>query len=115
MPGFLDRMSQFWSELKDRNVIRSTTVYVALVFGLLELIDIISAPLHLPGWLLTVFIFLFISGFPVVILVSWFFCFTPEGIRRYNHPRPKMLTDLREDEHGCDLPEVGFASGGELI
>ncbi|RLD69433.1 MAG: hypothetical protein DRI98_10565 [Bacteroidetes bacterium] len=97
MAGFPDRMSQFWKELKDRNVIRSTTVYVAVVFGLLELIDIISGPLHLPGWVLTVFIFLFIAGFPIIILVSWIFCFAPEGIKRYK-TQPTEIGSVSTDE-----------------
>jgi len=98
MAGFPDRMSKFWKELKDRKVIRSTTVYVAVVFGLLELIDIISGPLHLPGWVLTVFIFLFITGFPVIILVTWFFFFTPDGIRRYKYLHPGSFSEISNDE-----------------
>jgi tetratricopeptide (TPR) repeat protein len=101
MPTNSNKLSQFWQELKDRKVIRSTTVYVAMVFGMLELIDIISSPLHFPGWVLTVFIFLFITGLPVTILVSWFFYFTPEGIRRY--------------EPGHAMAEIESASTDELI
>ena len=41
--------SRIWQELKNRIVIRFVTVYVAVDFWFLELIDIISGPLHIPG------------------------------------------------------------------
>ena len=100
MSGFQDKTSKFWKELKDRRVLRSTTVYVAAVFGLLEMIDIISSPLHLPDWVLTVCIFLFIAGLPLTIVVSWLFYFSPEGIRRYGRP---------------GLPDPGFIKADDLI
>ncbi len=115
MAGFPDGMSLFWKELKNRNVIRSTTVYVAVAFGLLELIDIISSPLHLPGWVLTVFIFLFVFGFPVIILLFWFFCFSPEGIRRYNSRRTEMLRDIIEDTPEHVIPKIDSPASQELI
>lgn len=40
-------MGRLWQELKARNVIRICTLYVAIAFGLLELIDIVSGPLNL--------------------------------------------------------------------
>ena len=102
-------------ELKDRRVIRSTTVYVAVVFGLLELIDIITGPLHLPGWVLMVFIFLVIIGFPVIIMVSWIFCFTPEGIRRYKSLDWKTVSKTQKDASLNALPDNGSARADESI
>jgi len=115
MPGFADKMSHFWNELKDRRVIRSTTIYVAVAFGLLELIDIITGPLHLPGWVLMGFIFLFILGFPVTIMVSWIFCFTPEGIRRYKKLDWKAFSETQKDASLNALPDIGSARADESI
>lgn len=112
MSGLPGGMSQLWKELKDRNVIRSTTVYVAVVFGLLELIDIISGPLHLPGWVLTVFIFLFIIGFPITVMISWIFCFTANGIRSYRSLYAVSINKLNKKASREELSEIGPAAGG---
>lgn len=106
MPDSHYRQTKLWQELKDRRVIRTTTVYVAVAFGLLELIDIISGPLNFPGWVLTVFIFISAIGFPVTTLFSWLFYFTPDGIKRYQNHHAIYLPETTEDNEGMLLFEV---------
>jgi len=65
--------TNFWQELKHRNVIRVMTLYIAGAFGFLELIDIISGPLNLPGWGLSVVMISAVIGFPIAFLLSWLF------------------------------------------
>ncbi len=108
-----NKLSQFWQELKARRVIHTTTVYVAVAFGLLELIDIISGPLNFPGWVLTVFIFFFAIGFPLVIFFSWLFYFSPDGIKRYKLHSAKYLPEPTEDNEGVLLFEVDSTYGEE--
>ena len=48
MPQDPNRLSQFWQELKRRNVVRVITVYAASAFVILELVDIITEPFGLP-------------------------------------------------------------------
>ena len=74
-------------------MICTTTVSVAGAFVLLEMIDMISGPRTIPGWILTVFIFVIAIGFPMVILFSWFFYFSPDGIKRYKKNEPKDNLD----------------------
>jgi hypothetical protein len=47
-----NKLSQFWQELKRRNVVRVIAVYAASAFVLLELVDIITEPFGLPEWTL---------------------------------------------------------------
>ncbi|MCK4819175.1 tetratricopeptide repeat protein, partial [bacterium] len=51
-------------------------------YVIIELTNNVAEPLGLPGWLLTVVIFLLIIGFPVVAILSWIFDITPEGIKK---------------------------------
>ena len=81
MPHKPDNPTNFWQELKHRNVIRVMTVYIAGAFGFLELIDIISGPLNLPGWVLSVVMIAAVIGFPVTFLFSWFFPKSPESLK----------------------------------
>jgi hypothetical protein len=43
-----NKLSQFWQELKRRNVVRVITVYAGAAFVILELTDINTEPLKLP-------------------------------------------------------------------
>ena len=94
-PGNFNR---FWQELRNRNVLRLVTVYVAVAFGFLELIDIISGPLQLPGWVLPLFINIALIAFPVLLFFSWFFVFTQEGIKRYSRQNGKLDYNILETD-----------------
>ena len=48
------------------------TVYIAAAFGLLELIDILSGPMDLPGWIIIAVIILEVICLPITFLYSWF-------------------------------------------
>ena len=50
MPTDPNKLSQFWQELKRRNVFRVITVYVAVAFMVLEGVDIIFPRMGLPDW-----------------------------------------------------------------
>ena len=79
MPGKADKSTNFWQELKRRNVIHVMTVYIAAAFGFLELIDIISGPLNLPGWTISAVMVAAVTGFPIAFLLAWFFPKSPDS------------------------------------
>jgi len=81
MPGDPNKLSRFWQELKRRNVTRILTVYIAVAFMILELVDIVSDPFGLPDWSLKVTFYILIAGLIIVIIVSWIYDIHPkEGI-----------------------------------
>ena len=82
MPTNLNKLSQFWQELKRRKVVRVITVYAATSFILLELVDIVSEPLRLPGWTLSFVIVMLLVGFIISITLSWVYDITPEGLQK---------------------------------
>jgi hypothetical protein len=43
MSGNPNKLSQFWQELKRRNVVRVITVYAGVAFVILELVEILAA------------------------------------------------------------------------
>ena len=49
------------------------TVYLAAALGLLELIDILSGQMNLPGWTMKVVIILVVICLPIAFLLSWFY------------------------------------------
>jgi adenylate cyclase len=71
-----------FGELKRRNVFRVAAAYVLAAWVLLQAIDFMLDAIGAPNWILQVFIIAAVAGFLVVVVFSWVFEVTPEGIRR---------------------------------
>jgi len=69
----------FWQELKRRKVFRVIAMYAGAAYIIIELVNNVAEPLHLPEWVATFVILLLVIGFPIVALLSWIFDFTSEG------------------------------------
>jgi len=70
------------AELRRRKVFRVAAVYAAGTFAVLQVASIVVKPLGLPGWTMTLVIFLAALGFPIALLLAWAFDVTPEGVQR---------------------------------
>ena len=82
MPGDPNKLSKFWQELKRRRVNHVIVVYATAAFVIIELINNVTEPLHLPDWTPTLVIIILLVGFPLAIIFSWIFDVTPEGIEK---------------------------------
>jgi TolB-like protein/Flp pilus assembly protein TadD len=71
-----------WSELKRRNVIRMAVLYVVAAWLLLQVADVGMSVLELPVWTGKLIFLLLALGFPLVLIFSWLYELTPEGIKR---------------------------------
>lgn len=76
------RRSRFLAELKRRKVLTTGAGYAIVAWFLLQFGEVTFEPLHLPGWALTLLVVLVIAGFPVVLILAWFFDLTPRGFTR---------------------------------
>jgi len=72
--------NNFWQELRRRRVYKVLAIYAGAAYIIIEVVNNISEPLHLPIWLATLVILLLAAGFPVTAILSWIFDLTPEGI-----------------------------------
>jgi len=72
----------FFEELKRRNVFRMTVLYLVAAWLLLQVTDVLSSLLTLPGWAGSFVVMLLLLGFPIMLMVSWVYEMTPEGLRR---------------------------------
>lgn len=82
MPVNPNRLSKFWQELKRRRVVHVSIVYATAAFVIIELVNNVSEPLHLPDWTPTLMILILAVGFPIAVIFSWIFDVTPEGIEK---------------------------------
>ncbi len=71
-----------WAELRRRNVIRMAVLYVVAAWLLLQVADVGMSVLELPEWTGKLVFFLLALGFPLVLIFSWIYELTPEGIKR---------------------------------
>ena len=73
-------MSLF-SELKRRNVFLAIA-YVIAAWLVLQVSQLVLEAIEAPTWVLKVFLLLFALGLPIVLLFSWAYELTPEGLKK---------------------------------
>jgi TolB-like protein/tetratricopeptide (TPR) repeat protein len=71
-----------FAELKRRNVFRAGIAYLALGWVVTQVTSTVAPQLHLPDWIGSVVIWIGVIGFPFVIMFSWVYEITPEGLKR---------------------------------
>jgi tetratricopeptide (TPR) repeat protein len=77
-----NKLNRLWLELKRRKVFSVVTTYAATAYIIIEVTNNLAVPLHLPDWVATLILIILLIGLPVVIILSWVFDFTPQGIKK---------------------------------
>lgn len=85
-----ERLWHLWNELRRRRVLHSVGFYLAGAWLILQVFDVALEEVGLPPWTMALSIWLVLAGIPLVILVSWRYDVTTEGIKR---TPPPVLTD----------------------
>ncbi|MBC2839668.1 tetratricopeptide repeat protein [Robiginitalea sp. SC105] len=79
-------MSNFWDELKRRNVIRETLAYLAVAWVLLEVSTVVLDTFNAPDWISQTLIIILAIGLPIWVLISWAYKITLKGFERVSGP-----------------------------
>ena len=90
----------FLSELKRRKVYRTAVAYAVVGWVLLQIGEVTFEPLHFPGWAMTSLVIVVLLGFPVTMVIAWFFDIGSTGIRRDTGLAPEVAK-------GESLPTTG--------
>jgi adenylate cyclase len=77
-----NKLERLWQELKRRKVFGIVTTYAATAYIIIEVTNNLAIPLHLPDWFASMELIILVIGLPVVIILSWVFDFTPQGIKK---------------------------------
>lgn len=72
----------FYDELKRRNVVKMALLYVVASWLILQVADLSVSLLELPQWIGKTVFLLLALGLPLVLIFSWVYEMTPEGIKR---------------------------------
>jgi len=95
---------RFYSEMKRRKVIRVGMFYAIGGWILLQIGEVTFDPLELPTWAMRSLIYTVVTGFPLVLVLAWFFDLTRHGLIRdpfdqktlagdHNGFEPAMVSD----------------------
>jgi TolB-like protein/Tfp pilus assembly protein PilF len=77
-----NKLPQFWKELRRRKVINVYFWYAGAAIVLIGLADEVAGPFNCPEGAQRLVIILAVIGAPLVMVFSWIFDITPEGIKR---------------------------------
>ncbi|MEE8094384.1 MAG: adenylyl cyclase, partial [Gammaproteobacteria bacterium] len=102
-------MASFFGELRRRNVVRVAVAYAIVGWLLIEVASVLMPTFLAPEWVMRVFSFFVIAGFPVALILSWAYDLTPDGIERTrSDPLPQAVS-------GATGRKLDFAIIGTLI
>jgi TolB-like protein len=73
--------TNFFTELKRRKVHRVAIYYAAAAWPLIEIAYAFLSAFNAPGWVSQVVLVGYASGFPIALLLAWYYQWTPQGIR----------------------------------
>jgi len=76
------RLTEFWSELRRRKVVRAAVVYIVVAWIVVEAASLIFPTLLLPDWTERLVLVLAIIGFPLAVVLAWAFELSPDGVQR---------------------------------
>jgi len=74
-------LGKLFDELKRRNVIRVAIAYAVAAWLLLQVADLVLDNISAPSWVMQAFMLAMALGFPLVLLFSWAFELTPDGLK----------------------------------
>ncbi len=81
-------MTSFFGELRRRNVVKVAVAYAIVAWLLIQIADVVLPTFNAPEWVMQVFTFFMILGFPIALLLAWAYEMTPEGLRAASTVQP---------------------------
>jgi len=100
------KISNLWTELQRRKVIRVAAVYVVAGIGLIEAADLILPRLLVPDWTVSWVVVLVILGFPVALTLAWVFQVHPD----LGRSSPKLRPVPTSPDTGLSVAVLPFES-----
>jgi len=76
------KSSDFFAELKRRNVYKVATAYAVVGWLLVQVATQVFPFFEIPNWAVRLIVLLIVIGFPIALVIAWAFELTPEGLKR---------------------------------
>ncbi len=92
-------MSNFFEELKRRNVIKSAIAYLVVAWIVIQVAQAVLPTFGAPAWAIQLIIIILAIGLPIWLIISWIYDITPEGIEKTSNdpvkPGSKEIVNKR--------------------
>src|SRR5437773_7677771 len=86
----------FLTELKRRKVYRVAVAYAIVAWLLIQAASILFPTFEAPPWVMKIFVAVILLGFPAVLILSWAFEITPEGIKLESEIAPNESMSCKD-------------------
>ncbi|HEX9172130.1 MAG TPA: hypothetical protein VF861_05665, partial [Telluria sp.] len=93
--------------LQQRGVLRVAISYAVITWLLLQIGDVVLEPIGAPGWVMRALIVVVVAGFPIALLLAWYFELTPTGIERDTLPADVARPAVRGARRYADVAIIG--------
>lgn len=95
------------SRLQRRGVLRVAFSYAVIAWLTLQIGDVVLEPMGAPGWVMRALIVVVVAGFPLALLLAWYFELTPAGIERDTLPADVLRPAVRGARRYSDVFVIG--------
>src|ERR1700739_2651063 len=92
------KISNFFAELKRRNVYKVAVAYAVVGWLLVQIATQVFPFLEIPNWVVRLVIVMVAIGFPIALVIAWAFELTPEGLKRTEDA--DLAGDKRRNSYG---------------
>ena len=75
-------LSNFFAELKRRNVYKVAVAYAVVGWLLVQIATQVFPFFEIPNWAVRLVVLAIVIGFPIALVIAWAFELTPEGLKR---------------------------------
>src|ERR1700693_1336859 len=108
-------MSNFFAELKRRNVYKVAVAYAVVSWLLLQAASILLPTFEAPTWVMKAFTVFLTLGFVISVMISWAFEMTPEGMKRTADISPSdVIPYWSKRKFAAVIVSVGLLATGLL-
>jgi TolB-like protein/Flp pilus assembly protein TadD len=109
-------LKKYIAELKRRNVFKPAIAYLVVAWLIVQVSDIVLSTFDAPSYIMKTLMFFLIIGFPLNLIFSWIYEFTPKGIKRTEHLEQGVTvsskSDHRLDKNNKKLAVLPFRNIG---
>jgi tetratricopeptide (TPR) repeat protein len=87
-------MNKLIRELRRREVFRTAGLYVGICWILIEVASVILPTFDAPEWMMRAIVIVAVVGFPVMLVLAWFYDVTDHGIEVQGDPTDTIVAPL---------------------
>jgi adenylate cyclase len=106
------RAKGFWIQLKKRKVVRAALAYIFVGWVVMQVGEVVFEGLGMPPWALTLLVVLILLGFPIVLVLSWAYEVTTDGIRKDSAGYIESITESEKDDE--EVPSIAVLPFDDL-